>query len=220
MSKIEWTDETWNVVTGCEYESPGCKNCYAAAMTRRLERMGQAKYQGLVGKAHFNGVVKMHPDVLRAPLRWRKPRKIFVCSMSDLFHPLVPFGFIDKVFAVMALASQHTFQVLTKRPWRMREYFRRLQVAADQHAPLTANESFTPADVLNCRWLSANRVGGPASGYHAGGEAFKAEWPLPNVWLGTSVENQEMADKRIPPLLQCPRQFGFCRVSRCWKRST
>jgi len=123
MTAIEWTDATWNPVTGCTRVSAGCDMCYAVPMTRRLASMGQKKYQGLVGKGHFNGVVRCHEDALSIPLRWRKPRMVFVNSMSDLFHRDVPFDFIDKVFAVMALCPQHTFQCLSKRPDRMVEYF-------------------------------------------------------------------------------------------------
>jgi protein gp37 len=126
-SSIEWTDTTWNPVSGCTRASAGCDNCYAVTMTHRLEAMGQAKYSGLTvlnakGGRHFNGVVRTHDDSLAIPLKWRKPRRVFVNSMSDPFHKDVPFDFIDQVFAVMALTPQHTYQVLTKRPERMAEY--------------------------------------------------------------------------------------------------
>ena len=123
MTKIEWTDVTWNPTTGCTRVSAGCDHCYAVPMTRRLAGMGK-KYQGLVGKGHFNGVVKCHEDALDIPLHWRKPRMVFVNSMSDLFHPDVPFDFIDKVFDVIWQCPQHTFQVLTKRGDRLVEYVR------------------------------------------------------------------------------------------------
>ena len=123
MSKIEWTNVTWNPVTGCTRASAGCDFCYAVEMTKRLARWDhtKAKYGGLVnpGKNHFNGVVRCHPDELDKPLRWRKPRKVFVNSMSDLFHPGVPDEFILDVFDVMVRAPQHQFQVLTKRPDRV-----------------------------------------------------------------------------------------------------
>jgi protein gp37 len=122
-TSIEWTDHTWNPVTGCTRASAGCDFCYAVTMTRRLEAMGSEKYRGLVnrGKNHFNGVVRIHPDELEAPLTWKKPRRVFVNSMSDLFHPGVPDDFILDVFAVMVRAEQHHFQILTKRPERARE---------------------------------------------------------------------------------------------------
>lgn len=111
-SRIEWTEKTWNPVTGCTKISAGCKNCYAERLSSRLQKMGVARYA--------NGfAVKMHPDVLPEPLRWKKPAVVFVNSMSDLFHDDVPAGFIAEVFDVMEKAAQHTFQVLTKRPERM-----------------------------------------------------------------------------------------------------
>ncbi len=111
-SKIEWTDATWNPVTGCDKISPGCQRCYAERMAKRLQAMGVAKYR--------NGfTVTLHPDTLAMPLRWPRPRAIFVNSMSDLFHPKVPDEFIAEVFDVMARADWHRYQVLTKRPERL-----------------------------------------------------------------------------------------------------
>ena len=119
-SRIEWTQTTWNPVTGCTKISQGCKHCYADRMSRRLQAMGVAKYR--------NGFsVAIHPSVLRDPLKWRKPRLVFVNSMSDLFHQVVPTAFIEAVFGVMNEASQHTFQVLTKRPSRVSQLSSRLQ---------------------------------------------------------------------------------------------
>jgi protein gp37 len=123
MSKIEWTDQTWNPVVGCTPVSPGCLNCYAATMGARLEAMGQQPYVGLTvkrdGRQVFNGTVRPLVGRLNEPLSWKKPRMVFVNSMSDLFHEDVPFEFVDRVFAVMALTPQHTYQILTKRPERM-----------------------------------------------------------------------------------------------------
>jgi protein gp37 len=113
-SRIEWTDATWNPVTGCTKISPGCKNCYAHRMARRLHAMGQARYRN-------NFDVTLHPELLEQPLRWRQPRKIFVNSMSDLFHQEVPLEFIQAVFAIMGKAYWHTFQILTKRSERLAE---------------------------------------------------------------------------------------------------
>lgn len=115
ITKIEWTDETWNPVTGCTKVSDGCKNCYAEKMTGRLAAMGQEKY-----KNGFN-VIKIHPDTLSIPYKWRKPRNVFVNSMSDPFHKDVPLEFIKEVFKVMNDNSKHTFQVLTKRAERLFE---------------------------------------------------------------------------------------------------
>ena len=119
-SKIEWTEATWNPVTGCTKISHGCKHCYAERMSRRLQAMGVAKYRD-----GFS--VAVHPSVLRDPLRWRKPKLVFVNSMSDLFHQAVSTAFIEAVFEVMNQASHHTFQVLTKRPARVSELNSRLQ---------------------------------------------------------------------------------------------
>ncbi len=110
-SSIEWTEATWNPVTGCTKISPGCAHCYAQRMAKRLKAMGQDRYRNAFR-------LTLQPDVVRTPLRWRRPRMIFVNSMSDLFHKDVPAEFIIRCFAVMEEASQHTFQVLTKRPER------------------------------------------------------------------------------------------------------
>lgn len=114
-SSIEWTEATWNPVTGCTKISNGCKNCYAERMTRRLQAMGQPNYT-----SGFN--VKTHRKVLTLPFRWKKPRRVFVNSMSDLFHDNVPLDFILEVFRVMRMAPQHTFQVLTKRSENLRKF--------------------------------------------------------------------------------------------------
>ena len=111
-SAIEWTDATWNPVTGCTKISPGCKNCYAHLMAGRLHAMGQARYRNNFG-------VTLQPDIIDQPLRWNQPRKIFVNSMSDLFHAAVPLGFIQSVFDIMGKAHWHTFQILTKRSERL-----------------------------------------------------------------------------------------------------
>lgn len=120
-STIEWTDATWNPVTGCTRTSPGCDHCYALTMAARLKLMGSARYQN-DGEPPLSGPgfkVTCHPDLLDEPLRWRKPRRVFVNSMSDLFHPDVPDEFIRRIFDVMCLTRRHTFQILTKRPQRM-----------------------------------------------------------------------------------------------------
>lgn len=171
-SSIEWTEATWNPVTGCTRVSAGCDNCYAVAMTKRLDAIGQEKYQGLVnpGKQHFNGVVKLHRDSLIIPLRRNKPTLYFVNSMSDLFHKEVPQKFIQAVFDVMAQTPHHTYQILTKRPDRMACIVPRLSVADDK---------------------------------------LYSENPLPNVWLGTSVENQATAEERIPFLQKTPAAVRF-----------
>ena len=128
-SAIEWTEATWNPVAGCTAVSPGCKNCYAARMALRLEHMGNGgfrKYAGTAarssgGQPYFTGKINLDPDSLDLPRRWRKPRTIFVNSMSDLFHDAVPLQYIKRVFAVMEECARHQFQVLTKRPERALE---------------------------------------------------------------------------------------------------
>lgn len=116
-TKIEWTDRTWNPVTGCTRISSGCKNCYAEIMARRLQSMGSYKYK--------NGfTVSMHNNSLNEPLHWKKPSNIFVCSMGDLFHENIPFEFVDKVISIIKITPHHNYQILTKRANRMAEYFK------------------------------------------------------------------------------------------------
>jgi protein gp37 len=161
-SKIEWTGETWNPTTGCDKVSEGCRSCYALTLAGRLKRMGQAKYQR-DGDPRTSGPgfgLTLHPDALEIPLRRKKPTTFFVDSMSDLFHPEVPEGFIGSVWNTMALAPQHTFQVLTKRPQRAR---------AVLEGWAKAGWLWRRDDMLWC---------GPL-----------APGPLPNVWLGTSIES-------------------------------
>ncbi len=129
-TKIPWTDETWNPAVGCTKVSEGCTNCYAEKMAVRLYCMGVGKegnaikkYGSVLCDSKWNGKVFCDESALDKPLHWKKPRRIFVCSMSDLFHPSVPFEFIDKVFDTMLSCRQHTFQLLTKRPERALEYY-------------------------------------------------------------------------------------------------
>lgn len=116
QSKIEWTEMTWNPVTGCTKVSPGCRNCYAEVMTRRLQAMGQEKYKNGFSK------VTLHPETLKEPYQWKKSKVVFVNSMSDLFHQNVPISFVKEVFSVMRDNPQHLFQILTKRAERLRYY--------------------------------------------------------------------------------------------------
>ena len=195
-TKIEWTDESWNPVTGCTKVSAGCQNCYAERMAKRL--------RGRFGYPDDDPFrVTLHPDRLEQPLRWRKPRRVFVCSMGDLFHEDVPDEFIDQVFAVMALAKEHTFQVLTKRPERMKSYL------SDRATYQRVRKETEEGDVCGLYLDSL-----------CGWEFRQAQnqwwtnlppdrWPLPNVWLGTSVEDQATADERIPQLLECPAAVRF-----------
>ncbi len=206
-SKIEWTDETWNPTVGCSRVSAGCENCYAE---RVAHRGMSASHKGLtvMGKhgPRWTGEVRLIPGRLDAPLRWRKPRKVFVDSMSDLFHESVPFEYIAAVFGVMASCPQHTFQVLTKRPERAREFFNWITaeykgwIAPVLHTSMGAyyNDADSPAFGRACDGI-LDVLGS------IGGE----EWPPSNVWLGTSVESQETAHSRIPHLLDCPAAVRF-----------
>lgn len=201
-TKIEWTNKTWNPVRGCSVVSEGCRNCYAMTFAARFAKEGEP-FEGLAYRnssgAHWAGKVRLIENHLNDPLRWRRPAMVFVNSMSDLFHESIPDGWIDCIFAVMAQARHHVFQILTKRPERMRDYMLRLQAVADEHAPKTVEKRFTPTQVLNLRMLAGSiRPGGIF------GTSFDAPWPLPNVHLGTSVEDQKTADERIPLLLQTP----------------
>lgn len=202
-SSIEWTQQTWNPVTGCTRVSPGCDHCYAVTMTRRLAAMGQEKYAGLMndGKKHFNGVVRTHADVLDVPLRRKRPTTWFVNSMSDLFHKDVPFEFVSKVFAVMAATPQHTYQILTKRPERMAAFFN--EVA--RKSPSFGHDIPRKVALMTDSELLAEED----ERFEGAAYNILMNWPLPNVWLGTSVENQEAADERIPHLLRCPSAVRF-----------
>lgn len=183
MSRIEWTDATWNPTTGCDRISAGCDNCYALTMARRLKAMGAAKYQ-TDGDPRTSGPgfgVTVHPDVLAEPLRWRKPRRVFVNSMSDLFHARVPREFVAQVFAVMAATPQHTYQILTKRPERAARMLGELCDHGHQRG-----EHFRAEMEWAATPHSPTYVPGLQSGiYH------RAPWPLPNVWVGASVESDE-----------------------------
>lgn len=125
-TSIEWTDATWNPVAGCTVLSPGCTNCYAMRMAARLDAMGVPKYRGLTrksgGRAKWTGKVRLDNGALNAPAKWRRPRRIFVNSMSDLFHNAVPLSFVTEVWSIMESTPWHTYQILTKRPERMADF--------------------------------------------------------------------------------------------------
>lgn len=167
---IEWTEATWNPVTGCDWVSPGCDNCYARTLAKRLKACGNPRYQNdgfdraLEVETPGFGLT-LHADKVSDPLRRRKATVYFVNSMSDLFHPEVPETFIRDVFATMAATPHHIYQVLTKRPRRMRDVLQRWDEFVNQ--------------------------------------------PLTNVWLGTSVENQEWSERRVPLLVETPAAVRF-----------
>lgn len=200
-TKIEWTDSSWTPIRAryiepqndgsgklrigwhCEHASPGCVNCYAEGINRRLGTGLDFKPGNLYReerRGYVNGKARLFLDeeMLGRPLRWRKCRKVFVCSMTDLFADFVPDAWIDRVFAVMALAPQHQFQVLTKRAARMRTYSAR---------PMNNERIWDIADEMACKlYLSESH---PSAPYLMSGKVA-APWPLPNVWLGTSVEDR------------------------------
>ncbi len=165
QSTIEWTDLTWNPVVGCSIESSGCKNCYAMRMAARLEAMGHEKYRGLTERskrgAVWTNTVRCHEESVDIPLSWKKPRRVFVNSMSDLFHPDVPADFVKRIWEVMERTPQHHYQILTKRPERMASLLTQI-----------------------------------------------APRPLPNAWLGTSVEGASVVG-RIDHLRNVPASVRF-----------
>ena len=148
-TKIEWTERTWNPVTGCTKLSEGCVHCYAEVMSRRLYAMGNAKYtNGFKSTIHY--------DALKEPLAWKKPSTIFVCSMSDLFHKDVPFEFIDKVLKVIEDTPQHNYQILTKRAERMAEYFETRNIPQNAWVGVTVECKQTKARIDCIRNLNAS----------------------------------------------------------------
>lgn len=203
-TKIEWTDATWNPITGCSVVSPGCTNCYAMRLAgTRLKHHPSREGLTTMSKAGpvWNGTVRFNGNALMDPLRWKRPRMIFVCAHGDLFAEEVEETWIDQVFAVMALAPQHTFQVLTKRPERMRAYLfgeSARQRIAWADAAIVMNK-YAP------QWREQDIYGKHRSLVIAAG----TEWPLPNVWLGVSVEDQKRADERVPLLMDTPAAKRF-----------
>jgi protein gp37 len=188
-SLIEWTDATWNPVRGCTRVSEGCRHCYAEAIAARFSGPG-LPYEGLARPTpdgpRWTGEVRLIEEHLEDPLRWKTPQHIFVNSMSDLFHEKLSDEQIDRVFAVMLRAPRHAFQILTKRPERMRAY-----MAA----------SFVPGGILT------------ALGEHLTDPGVDPQtWPPANVWLGTSVENPVVAATRIPELLLTQAAVRFLSV--------
>jgi len=185
-SLIEWCDATINPAYGCTKCGAACDHCYAERLAARFSANPDVEHlvAGTVdASGHWTGKVNLWPERMEQALHWRKPRRIFVGSMTDLFHPAVPFEFLDRIFAVMAMASpQHTFMLLTKRPERMAEYlgyeYRRERI------------------------------------YKASGEsdAFCLDWSLPNVWLGTTIWDQDSADRAVPILLSTPAAKRFVSV--------
>lgn len=198
MTKIEWTNATWNPVIGCSKVSSGCQNCYAEKMAGRLSNIAATSYYIKVVKSEmqkdnpnfiekglpiWNGKTHLVKSALTKPFHWKKPRMIFVCSMGDLFHESLAFADIFKVYEVIAQCRQHIFQVLTKRPERMMKFFEWL----GNEIKRVGLDSIPSESKNSLHYLKA----------------------LPNLWLGVSAENQEQADKRIPILLKIPAAIRF-----------
>jgi protein gp37 len=189
-SSIEWTDATWNPITGCSVVSPGCTNCYAMKLAGgRLQHHPTRKGLTTPSKAGpvWTGDVRLNEAHMLDPLRWTRARRIFVCAHGDLFHESVPDEWIDRAFVVMALTERHTFQVLTKRADRMRAYLSTPWRGAHIWKLATTNPIFSTV-----------------------GMQYRGDiWPLPNVWLGVSAEDQARLDERVPDLIATPAALRF-----------
>lgn len=185
-SGITWTDKTWSPITGCTKVSAGCKHCYAE---REVETRWSKNPKSVFFGREFTDV-RIHADQLDKPQHWKKPCRIFVCPRGDLFHESVPDRFIAMVFAKMSEAKHHVFQVLTKRPERMLAWFEKLR-------PLQQMMVLPPS---------------PGSDGHSTFVGFHDSWPLPNVWIGVSVEDQQSADERIPQLMKTPAALRWVSI--------
>ena len=187
-TRINWTNQTWNPIIGCTKISEGCKNCYAEKMAFRLTHIENTYYYGNVvkydqKKPKWNGKTYFNSSALEKPFRWKKPRMIFVCSMSDLFHESTPFEWIEKVWDVMCQTPQHTYQILTKRPERMLEFYKWLgDKCRDYGFDSVPSSSDDPLDYISTP---------------------------DHIWIGVTTENQKQVDKRIPILLEIPAKVRF-----------
>lgn len=195
---ISWTEATWNPIVGCTAVSPACDRCYAAReASTRLAHL--PVYAGLAVDGVFTGEVRLLPERLDIPLRWTKPRMIFVNSTSDLFHEGVPDEYVAKVFAVMVLTPDHTYQVLTKRHGRMRSLLSSIAfqelVVKETLAIWNKGSSTKLREKVGWLWTIDGKM--------------PRTWPLSNVWAGVSAEDQKWADIRIPALLATPAAIRF-----------
>lgn len=218
-TRIAWTDEVWNPVRGCVKVSTGCKNCYAERMAARFSGPGRP-YEGLVRDGRWTGHARFVREKLELPLRWRKPRRVFVASMGDVFHDDITDEQIAEIFAVMMLTPRHTYQLLTKRPGRMRAH-----LTAEPPNDLEEHVTYLAAQMIEhgtppapgWEYVSQehHHMG---TGVYLGSESWWGPnsaadvWPLPNVWLGVTAENQTTADERIPLLLETPAAVRFASV--------
>lgn len=186
MSKIEWTEQTWNPIIGCNKLSSGCKNCYAEKMAKRLSEIQATEYYKNVVFRHplavnygkWNGTTHFVESQLDKPLKRKRPTMYFVCSMGDMFHESVPFEWIDAIFSIMSDCDNHTYQILTKRPKRISDFFQ-------------------------WKWKQCGKLNN---------DDFIPWYPKDNIWFGVTAENQEMANKRIPILLKIPVKIRFISV--------
>lgn len=200
---IEWTDATWNPIRGCSRISQGCVNCYAEKVAARFSGPGLA-YEGLTDKhGRWNGTIKVVPEHLADPLRWRRRRMVFVNSMSDLFHADVPLDTVETIFGVMALAAErHTFQVLTKRATGMRRFMERAMERHEAGVHQATAHAERAMDALGMKrehiniWPCIDE---------------RPSWPLPNVWMGVSVEDERVAH-RIEDLQATPAAVRWLSV--------
>lgn len=229
-SSIEWTEETWNPTTGCDRTSPGCDNCYAMTLAKRLKAMGQPKYQN-DGDPRTSGpgfALTLHSDVLEAPARWTTPRTVFVNSMSDLFHPAVPLAYIRRVFDVMALTPRHEYQILTKRSQRLARLADQLTWPANVWMGVSVESSRyafridhlreIPAAVrfLSCEPLLGPLEGLDLSGIHwviVGGESGHRARAMQLDWV--SDLRRQCAQARVPFFL---KQLGTRLAADLGKR--
>jgi protein gp37 len=206
-SHIEWTDASWSPLRArradgqpnkggggwaCQRVSPGCEHCYAETLNKRLGTGLAYNAAGIAASEHY-----LDARALEAPLRWTRPRRVFLSSMTDVFGEWVPDDYLDRLFAVMALTPQHTYQVLTKRAERMREYLTTRDTAGAV--------AITIREVAPDGGIAAMK----AMGTHVLRDVVQRRWPLPNVWLGVSAEDQQRADERIPELLATPAAVRF-----------
>ncbi|MBD0743496.1 phage Gp37/Gp68 family protein [Streptomyces sp. CBMA152] len=210
-TSIEWADKTWSPIIGCDRVSPGCDNCYAITQARirsnnpnpTISEAFAGTVDRIGGRLDWTGKINLLPERLTQPLRWKKPRRIFVNSLSDLFHKDVPAEYIAQVFAVMALTPQHTYQILTKRHARMRS-----MIGGPCRCGHQPGEHLRSGMAWAVSKANPNRISGVPD--NAEQRVYgRGIWPLPNVWMGVSVEDQKWANIRIPALLQTPAAVRF-----------
>lgn len=196
-SKIEWTNATWNVITGCSVVSAGCKHCYAQTLAGTRLRNHPSRVgltQETAAGPVWTGEVRFNEDVLKQPLHWKRGRLIFPCAHGDLFHESVPDAWIERVYAVMAMTPQHTYQVVTKRPERMLNLYMKWSLV---NGSGIADAAFAMKGTIG---KDGERLWPPKNW---------PKWPLPNVWLGVSAEHQKAANERIHNLLRTPAPVHF-----------